>query len=74
MEKNQWIKCSERLPEKSGLYLALNKGSSSYFPFPIHFSKKYQMWNRTDCDILPPYDRFNITHWMPLPDAPEVEG
>ena len=28
----------------------------------------------TDWDILPPYDRFNITHWMPLPDAPEVEG
>lgn len=56
----EWIKCSERLPEKDGFYLVyprLNGWSESWFnggKFAI--SRFYGA---------------EVTHWLPLPAPPE---
>lgn len=75
VKKSEWIKCSERLPEESGNYLVCD------VPYKIMSVVAYSArWERFNC-----YDTFTeeyvnergvyeVTHWMPLPDAPEVEG
>ena len=54
-----WIDASEQLPKQDGLYLA-------YYPNELH--KNQIVWfsfNQFNC-----YHE-EITHWMPLPDAPK---
>ena len=69
-----WISVKDRLPEKSGYYLVCD------VPYKIMSVAAYSArWERFNC-----YDTFDeeyvneqgdyeVTHWMPLPDAPEVE-
>ena len=59
----RWIPVSERLPEEGeGVVVAVEGG----FVYPDTF----------DCvseGILHFYDSCNVTHWMPLPEPPEVK-
>lgn len=71
----KWISVKDRLPEESGRYLVCD------VPYKIMSVVAYSArWKRFNC-----YDTFDeeyvngqgeyaVTHWMPLPDAPEVEG
>lgn len=71
---NQWIKCSERLPEKDQkiLFYVLDREQvyAGYYsidshrsPFPIkRFRENLDDWW---------FDEETITHWMPLPAIPE---
>lgn len=70
MGKNEWIKCSERLPEESGYYLVCCKTG---LITDMHFSAKHQLWNVHD-HSRNFENKIDVTHWMYLPDAPEVEG
>lgn len=60
IEQPQWISCAERLPEKGGTYLVVEKrtgvvGTRYYYQScPDAFAR-----NGT------------ITHWMPLPQPPK---
>lgn len=62
---SEWIKCSERLPEprfaREWYLVALESGCV----MTLAFEKKENRWHETGSPV---------THWMPLPDAPEVEG
>lgn len=70
-----WISVKDRLPEESGRYLVCD------VPYKIMSVVEYSArWKRFNC-----YDTFDeeyvkgqedylVTHWMPLPDEPEVEG
>ena len=70
-----WISVKDRLPEESGTYLVCD------VPYMIMSFVAYRArWERFNC-----YDTFTeeyvneqgvyeVTHWMPLPDAPEVGG
>lgn len=70
-----WISVKDRLPEESGRYLVCD------VPYEIMSVVAYSArWKRFNC-----YDTFDeeyvngqgeyaVTHWMPLPDAPEVDG
>ena len=74
MKKNKWISVKDRLPEESGNYLVCD------VPYKIMSVVAYSArWERFNC-----YDTFTeeyvneqrvyeVTHWMPLPDAPEVD-
>ena len=62
-----WIKCSERLPEKSVNVLVANRRGKQY-----DIDKAW--WNGLYFDRCGKKPYWNVTHWMPLPDAPEVEG
>ena len=57
---NQWIPCSERLPEQSGAYIA-------YFTFKDGTHAIDIAYINTGCCLG------SITHWMPLPEPPEKE-
>ncbi len=63
----RWIPVSERLPEKDGLYLIND---------PLEYvveSRWFQLnsCNQMDLDTKEAWG--NVTHWMPLPPAPEEE-
>lgn len=63
-KQSEWISVEERLPKESGWCLA-----NIITPFGLdfmslsHYSKGYG-WNSRD----------TVTHWMPLPEPPKMEG
>lgn len=64
----EWIKCSERLPEeRDGFVLAYLIGGT--IEQLIWCERGW--WECSSGYFCP---RDHVTHWMPLPDAPEVEG
>ena len=74
----RWIRTDERLPEKYGNYLVFIVHERQYWEdtFPdnqTRISKKQvHLW--TEIRILTDFnvDEGRITHWLPLPDRPEV--
>lgn len=70
----EWIKCSERLPEKEGNYLVCDRGRDVFeavFFKNEYYGKEIILW----LDPVEEYQEYqHITHWQYLPDAPEVEG
>lgn len=71
---SEWIKCSERLPEP-GLRVLATDGSfvgeaymsaaGNWYRYGTPWAVAWKDWSK---------DNTTVTHWMPLPDAPEVEG
>jgi len=61
----RWIPVEERLPEVAGWYLAF-EARQQWFG---HFDPEYgsESWHDSDGYLN------QVTHWMPLPDAPEKE-
>ena len=68
-KKNKWISVKERLPEKSGLYLTYHAKRGS---MTMHYSVNNEAWNAFDHEDRPKY-ALKVTHWMPLPEPPEVK-
>ncbi len=66
-EVPRWIPVTERLPEMSQNVLVANKRGKIY-----DIDKAW--WNGMYFDRCGKKPYFNVSHWMPLPDAPEVEG
>lgn len=73
LERQQWVKCSERMPEKAGEYLVCMLGHvySSCFDGNVFVEYRAGMdedgqFEECECDIYPDY-------WMPLPEAPVEE-
>lgn len=63
-EQPRWISVEERLPEQRDAYLAATKDGDVY---DAEFFPGVKQW-WIDDDL-----RLDVTHWMPLPEAPEVE-
>ena len=64
----EWISVKDRLPEKSGDYLAFTEKGIFIV---LSYSEMHRAFNAYDwCENITP---IRCTHWMPLPDAPEVE-
>ena len=61
---SEWISVSERLPEVDGIVLASNGSDVS-----ACFFKQYDKFFRH----LDDYFYWKPTHWMPLPEPPEVK-
>ena len=61
-EERRWIPVSERLPEKDGYYLCYDDKYDQYFDALF----RHGAW-------APVIYNDVITHWMPLPEPPEVE-
>jgi hypothetical protein len=74
MKKNEWIRCEDRLPvPRTWVLVAYKKGVTigmlhGYLVEPLH-EKYYWRGVKGAKHALS-----SVTHWMPLPDAPEVEG
>ncbi|TKT94604.1 DUF551 domain-containing protein [Citrobacter sp. TBCS-15] len=75
--KDGWVKCSERMPDVNGLYLCWGEyyeGSDPGFipaEFFIHPTHGWTEWKPIEDDCV--HYQVIITHWMPLPAAPQQE-
>lgn len=66
MKKNKWIRCEDRLPDGDDNVLAYNSESGSIDMAYYNGNA----WVQVDLyEIL----YLHPTHWIPLPDAPEVD-
>jgi hypothetical protein len=66
-----WIPVSERLPEEEQEVLVWNGGGQCLKPWQGHVLCEYRNgeWRESqESDLYP-----GITHWMPLPEPPEVK-
>ncbi len=72
--KPKWIPVTERLPEKSGRYLALTPSKvrcDKYFEWLIRYDPKCGFYDYdSEWGDIPMDD---VTHWMPLPEPPKGE-
>ena len=70
--KQEWISVDERLPEETCECLAVSKfGTISL----VNYSNRYKAFNATDdYDDGDRWKFSDITHWMPLPEAPKMKG
>ena len=70
--KFEWISVDERLPEETCECLAVSKfGTISL----VNYSNRYKAFNATDdYDDGDRWKFSDVTHWMPLPEAPKMKG
>jgi hypothetical protein len=59
----RWIPVSERLPEDMRNVLGLSRNAQ----LVVSYIDEYKMWYAPGADML------RVTHWMPLPQPPEVQ-
>jgi len=64
-----WVKSKERLPESDGFYLVFCSMHGKCIPIVMRFVVNLG-WYSHELTIM--YS--GITHWMPLPPAPQPEG
>ena len=71
-ERTRWIPVTERRPEQDGQYICCYVfGEDGRVPF-------FQVLDYYATDVHPHFQHdkaygMRVTHWMPLPDGPEVE-
>ena len=81
-EQPHWISVEERLPDEKGEYLTYDQWGYGAVIKTAYWTPKYDgfdeylrgrsIWHNYDSEYGC-YELTGITHWMPLPDAPEVE-
>ena len=81
-KRGEWISVKDRLPELREEVLVYAIGKEAAFSPIIAISELYIFkllpFSNGTLEWRDPWDYFSknyeVTHWMPLPDAPEVEG
>ena len=72
-KQSDWISVDEKLPDKSGRYLTWHgcylTWHGCYYGI-VDYSVEKQGWNITYCEDRETEIK-NVTHWMPLPEAPK---
>ncbi|HAO2826539.1 TPA: DUF551 domain-containing protein [Escherichia coli] len=71
-----WITCSDRMPTKNHRVLIFINFNSDTVPPSIHDAlftgSTFRRGNAT-VNVFPLEDGYGVTHWMPLPAAPQLE-
>lgn len=73
----EWISCKDRLPEKSGKYLTVDMDFEFPFVQTLDYSEKWHGWNcceSVDDEAEAREYEMHVTHWMHLPELPEVDA
>lgn len=72
-----WITCSDRMPTKNDRVLIFINFNSDTVPPSIHDAQftgsTFRRGNAT-VNVFPLEDGYGVTHWMPLPAAPQQEA
>lgn len=70
---SDWIKCSERLPDRGVDIIACNYSKTHGF-IEIEAAQWHGgMINETQPNMITSYDSIQPTHWMQLPEPPKDE-
>lgn len=73
--KTEWIKCSDRLPERGQEVLAYNENFNCYevTSYNYYLTDKYEpvgeLFKKLEVSNLM-WQNNEVTHWMPLPEPP----
>ncbi|AYL05355.1 DUF551 domain-containing protein [Enterobacter kobei] len=71
-----WVACSDRMPTKNDRVLIFINFNSDTVPPSIHDAQftgsTFRRGNAT-VNVFPLEDGYGVTHWMPLPAAPQQE-
>lgn len=62
-KQSEWISVEDRMPEREGTYLVCTYKRAIKFDFYGHYGVRDK----------PQFD-YDVTHWMPLPQPPEMKG
>lgn len=62
--EGEWISVDERLPDLYGTYLV----------YTFHHCIKFGYFSEWIIGEDPGFDDYAVTHWMPLPSAPDMKG
>lgn len=68
---NLWIPCSERLPDSHAKVLFVSFGKSVWFGKYCGIRNGHKTWETSK--FATPFWDDEVTHWMPVPDAPAEE-
>ena len=71
-----WVACSERMPKKNDKVLIFINFNSENVPPSIHdaeFTGATFRRGGATVNVFPLEDGYGVTHWMPLPAAPQQE-
>ncbi len=64
---DKWISVDDEMPEEEGMYLCFfSDGSIETYEVDSVYGMAYE-FTPVNLDIL---GKVEVTHWMPLPDAP----
>ncbi len=72
-EKQRWIPVSERLPEDCERVWVRATNSPHNLPRRAFHTYRNGKWVNDEVDIDNVYSNLNVTHWMPMPQLPEVQ-
>ena len=74
-EKTRWIPVTERLPEVGEMVLAIASGKPMGTVTLFHALEMATLYNDGwFLETWPDWEDATVTHWMPLPEGPEVTG
>lgn len=71
IEVPEWIPVEEKVPEEKGNYLVVQdcwNGAEVHEAFFFRRDNDYGWF-----DPVEEYEKYNPTHWMPLPEPPKVD-
>ena len=69
--EGEWISVDERIPEERCECLTVDKRG---VVLQASYSGRHRAFNATDEDDGDTLKFDDVTHWMPLPEPPEMEG
>jgi hypothetical protein len=64
----EWISVEERLPEENGVFIVSLKESG--YEYLVYFDVR----SYADGEWRNIPDKFTVSHWMPLPEPPQMKG
>ena len=69
---NEWISVFDKTPIFNGKYLTLHKGFTYDLGNEQHLEPLVAYWNGGLGCFDQDYDKYNFTHWMPIPEPPKT--
>lgn len=70
---SEWIRVEERLPETRHAVLVYTPYHKNIWAASMHEDGNWYIWSPGGKVLLDPDWNGPITHWMPLPEPPEVK-
>lgn len=71
--ERRWIPVNERMPKDCERVLVYADNSPQNYPRRAFYIYRLERWVSDEVNTYTVYGPMTITHWMPLPEPPEVQ-